>query len=99
MTMTTFVTLYKWTAQGVKTAKESVERTNNLRQQAEKMGGRISTVLWTQGRFDLISIAEWPDEDTYMSFVLALAAQGNAQTETMRAFSAEDMTRIFKKMS
>jgi uncharacterized protein with GYD domain len=30
---------------------------------------------------------------------MGLAGQGNLQTETMQAFSAEDMTRIFKKMS
>jgi uncharacterized protein with GYD domain len=99
MTMTTFVTLYKWTAQGVQTAKQSPERANKAMQQAEKMGGRISTILWTQGRYDLISISEWPDTDTYTSFLMGLAGQGNLQTETMRAFSAEDMTRIFKKMS
>ncbi len=97
--MTTFVTLYKWTAQGAKSAKDTVERANKAIQQAEKMGGRISTILWTQGRYDLIVISEWPDTDTYTAFMLAVAALGNLQSETMRAFSAEDMTRIFKKMS
>jgi uncharacterized protein with GYD domain len=96
--MMTFVTLFKWTAQGAKTAKDSVERADKARQQTETMGGRMSTILWTQGRYDLIAISEWPDQDTYTAFMLALAAQGNLQTETMQAFSAEDMTRVFKKM-
>ncbi len=96
--MTTFVTLFKWTSQGAKNAKDSVERYEKGSQQAEKMGGRVLTYIWTQGRFDSLAISEWPDEESYMAFVLALAALGNVQTETLRGFSAEDMTRIIKKM-
>jgi|SwirhisoilCB2_FD_contig_31_34595564_length_528_multi_4_in_0_out_0_1 uncharacterized protein with GYD domain len=96
--MTTFITLYKWTAQGVKNAKDTVTRYQKAEEQIEKLGGRVVNILWTLGRYDIITISEWSDAEAYTTFALMLGAQGNVQTETLRGFSAEDMSRILGKM-
>jgi uncharacterized protein with GYD domain len=96
--MPTYVTLMKWTEQGVKTARETVNRGEQARQAIEGMGGRLHTTLWVQGAYDVVAIAEWPDEDSAMAFLLATGMQGNLRTETMRAFTAEDMQRILQKL-
>jgi uncharacterized protein with GYD domain len=96
--MTTYITLYKWTTQGVKNAKDTVARYKKAEEQIEKLGGRVVNILWTLGRYDIITISEWPDAEAYTAFALMLAAQGNVQTETLRGFSAEDMGHIFEKM-
>jgi GYD domain len=44
------------------------------------------------------TIVEAPDESSAMSLSLSLGALGNVRTETLRAFSAAEMTNIVGKM-
>jgi uncharacterized protein with GYD domain len=95
--MQTYVTLFNFTDQGAKTVADTVARVRQLTAVAEKAGGKVVTTLWTQGRFDLVSIGEWPDEETAMAFSVMIAKAGNVRSETLRAFNAEQMERILKK--
>ncbi|MEP6775951.1 MAG: GYD domain-containing protein [Chloroflexota bacterium] len=96
--MLTYVSLYKWTEQGIKNVKETTKRGAAATSAAERMGGRIINLFWTQGKYDLVLIAEFPDEDTAMAFNIALAMQGNVTTQTLRAFSAADVDRVLSKV-
>ncbi len=96
--MLTYVVLLKWTEQGVKNIKDTTKRAAAAQVAIEKMGGRFITILWTQGEYDLISIAEFPDEYTAMAFTASLAMQGNLTTQTIRAFSAQDVEKILAKL-
>ena len=51
-----------------------------------------------QGRYDVVTIVEAPDESSAMSLSLSLGALGNIRTESLRAFSAADMATIVGKM-
>ncbi len=64
----------------------------------EQMGVTLQTILWTQGRYDLVAVFEAPDEETVAAAMLGLAAQGNLRTETLRAFTAEEMGRVLQKL-
>ncbi|TME96335.1 MAG: GYD domain-containing protein [Chloroflexi bacterium] len=92
--MPTYIGLYTWTDQGVKNVKDTVRRVEEARAAFEQRGARLIAAYWTQGRYDLVSIAEFPDEETASASALALGMAGNVHTETMRAFSAEEMQRI-----
>jgi len=96
--MLTYVGLYKWTDQGIKTVKDTTKRAAAATAAAERMGGRIVTLLWTQGQYDLVSISEWPDEDSAMAFTVSLTSLGNVTSETLRAFTATDVDRILSKV-
>src|SRR5688572_9616779 len=96
--MPTYVSLCKWTEQGVKNARESTKRAEAAKAAVRKLGGKLTTILWTQGNYDLIAISDFPDEESAMAFLLTLGGQGNVRTETLRAYSAQDMERIFAKM-
>jgi uncharacterized protein with GYD domain len=96
--MPTYVSLCKWTEQGVKNARETTKRAEAAKAAVRKMGGKLTTILWTQGNYDLIAISDFPDEDSAMAFLISLGGQGNVRTETLRAYSAQDMERIFAKM-
>jgi|SwirhisoilCB1_FD_contig_31_331834_length_963_multi_3_in_0_out_0_2 uncharacterized protein with GYD domain len=96
--MLTYVNLFSWTDQGAKSVKETVTRTEKNQAFIEKMGGRILNIFWTQGNYDLVVISEWPDEDTAMACLLAVASAGYSRSTTLRAFSAEDMGRFIEKM-
>lgn len=96
--MLAYVVLYRWTDQGVRNAKESVARARDFSAAVEKAGGKVGKIYWTQGRYDLVAVAEFPNEETAMILSLTLSKLGNVRTETLRAFSAEEMESILKKV-
>lgn len=90
--MHTYIKLYTFTHQGCDAdAARWVER---MTATAGRMGGRIRSVYWTEGRYDAVGVEEWPDEDAAMAFTLALAQTDVARSETLRAFAQEEMQRI-----
>ena len=98
MTMATYVILAKFTDQGIKTAKESPKRADAFKQMAKTFGVTVKDIFWTQGRYDIVAITEAPDELTGTALNLSLGGLGNIRTESLRAFSAEDMMKIVAKM-
>jgi len=96
--MPTYVLLIIWTEQGVKSAKSTVDRARHAQQLAQSMGGDLSTIYWTLGSHDVVGVAEMPDDETATALAVAIASQGHVRTETLRAFSAEEMQRILQKV-
>jgi uncharacterized protein with GYD domain len=58
----------------------------------------VKDIFWTQGRYDIVTIVEVPDEASAMSLNLSLGALGNVRTESLRSFSAADMATVVGKM-
>jgi len=96
--MPTYVSLIKWTEEGVKDVKETVKRAEKSTALVEKFGGRFVNLVWTQGTYDLVCITEFADEDSAQACLLTIAKDGNVRTETLRAFSAQEMQRILDKI-
>ena len=96
--MPTYVLLISLTEQGVKSAKATVERAQYSQQLAQRMGGNLSTLYWTLGSYDIVGVAEMPDDESVTALAVAIASQGNVRTETLRAFSADEMERILQKV-
>jgi uncharacterized protein with GYD domain len=98
MTMVTYVVLANFTDQGIRNAKESPKRAEAFKQLAKTLGVTVTDIFWTQGRYDIVTIVEASDESSAMSLNLSLGALGNVRTESLRAFSAAEMTTIVGKM-
>jgi uncharacterized protein with GYD domain len=96
--MVTYVVLAKFTDQGIRNAKESPKRAEAFKQLAKTYGATVKDIFWTQGRYDIVTIVEAPDETSALSLSLSLGGLGNVRTESLRAFSATDMTTIVGKM-
>jgi uncharacterized protein with GYD domain len=96
--MVTYVVLAKFTEQGVRNVKDSPKRADAFKEMAKTFGVTVKEIVWTQGRYDIVTLVEAPDESATMSLNLSLAALGNVRTETMRAFSAAEMTKIVGNM-
>ncbi len=96
--MATYVMLMKLTEQGRKTIKESPARANQALELAKKMGGKVTGLWYTQGEYDVIGIAEWPNDEAVAAFALAAASGGNFTSQTLRGFSVEEMGAIVKKL-
>ncbi|MDI3561277.1 GYD domain-containing protein [Bradyrhizobium sp. Arg816] len=96
--MVTYVVLANFTDQGVRNIKDSPKRADAFKEMAKTFGVTVKEIVWTQGRYDVVTVLEAPDEAAAMSLSLSLSALGNVRTETLRAFSATDMTKIVGKM-
>src|SRR6266849_6228920 len=92
--MATFVTLLKYTEQGIKTIKESPSRLEKAKQALKSLGGELKSFHLVQGRYDAIVIFEVPNDDVAAKFALSTGSQGNVRTESMRAFTEEEYRRI-----
>ena len=96
--MPTYVTLMNWTDQGVRTAKETVQRRDQADALAEKHGARIEEVYWTVGPYDIVAILEAPDDESATAMLLELGSQGNLRTTTLRAYGHDEMSRIIERL-
>jgi|SRR5687768_2663598 uncharacterized protein with GYD domain len=96
--MVAYVVLASFTDQGVRNAKESPKRAEAFKDLAKTFGVTIREIVWTQGRYDIVTIVDAPDESSFMSLTLSLARLGNIRTESLRAFSAAEMTKIVDDM-
>ena len=96
--MAAYVVLATFTDQGIKTAKDSPKRAEGFKQMATTFGVTVKDIFWTQGRYDIVAITDAPDELSATALNLSLSALGNVRTESLRAFSAEEMAKITAKM-
>jgi uncharacterized protein with GYD domain len=96
--MPTYVALVKWTDQGAQNAKETVNRARQVRADFERRGITRFDVYWTQGRYDIVTLIDAPDEQTVMAGLLALAGRGTVRTESLRAFTETEMEQIIQKI-
>jgi uncharacterized protein with GYD domain len=96
--MPTYVLLAQWTDQGIRNVKDTVTRTGQVQAAAEQSGGRLIGSWWTQGAYDIVAVLEFPDDETASATAIAVGMAGNARTQTMRAFTREEMQRILEKL-
>jgi uncharacterized protein with GYD domain len=96
--MATFVVLANFSDQGIKTVKQSVERADAFRQMAAKAGANVKEIYWTLGSRDIVAICEAPDDETATALSLSVASRGNVRSETLRAFTLDEMKKVLAKM-
>jgi uncharacterized protein with GYD domain len=92
----TFIVLARFRDQALETIDEMPARSVAGRLAAEALGCKILGTYLTAGRYDVIRIFEAPDEVTMAKVTLALKVRGHEETETLRAFSPQEMGEIFR---
>ena len=95
--MSTYVILANFTDQGIRGVKESPDRFLAFKAMAEKAGVTIKSVNYTVGAYDVVTVVEGPDE-AITAALLKLGSLGNVRTQSMRAFSVDEMKAIVGKM-
>jgi uncharacterized protein with GYD domain len=65
---------------------------------AEKSAAVIKVLCWTIGCYDVIAVFEAPDDESATALSFNVSSLGSVRTETVRAFSFEEMGRILAKM-
>jgi uncharacterized protein with GYD domain len=96
--MPIYITLYKWTEQGIKNVKQAPARIEASIKSAEAAGGKVLGVYLTMGDYDLVAISESPNDETAAASLLGQCMQGNVRSTTLRAFTKEQFAEIVKKL-
>jgi len=83
---------------GLLNINSTTQRTKDFRKETEKVGIKVKDIYWTMGHYDVVIIAEAPDDETMSAMALALGRLGNVTTQTLRAFPIEEMENIIGKL-
>jgi uncharacterized protein with GYD domain len=54
-------------------------------------------IYWTLGPYDIVTIVDFPDDETATAALLRLAEAGNIRTTTLRAFDRDSLRGIIDK--
>jgi uncharacterized protein with GYD domain len=95
--MATFVVLFNWTEQGIKSYKDSPSRVDQANEAWQDLGVRVKEIYWTIGPYDLVAIVEAPDPEALASGLLRLGALGNVRSTTMRALDRAEAEAVIAK--
>lgn len=95
--MAMFVVLSKLTDEGAKNIRNLRRGVEENMARGERLGVKIHGWYLTQGRYDIVVIAEAPDAETMLAQAAGVAGTGNTRTETLRAFTLDEMEQALKK--
>jgi uncharacterized protein with GYD domain len=96
--MATYILLGSFTDQGVRSVRDTAKRAEAAREMGRKLGVTVKEVYWTLGQYDVALTAEAPDDDAMTAFGLSVGALGNVRTQTLRAFTPDEMGKILGRM-
>jgi uncharacterized protein with GYD domain len=92
--MPTYISMLRYTQQGISSIKNAPARIDAAKEAYRKSGGELKAIYLTLGQYDLVAIAEMPNDEAVARMALALGSQGNIRSETMRAFSETEFRKI-----
>jgi uncharacterized protein with GYD domain len=92
--MKTYVSLINWTEQGIRDFRDTTQRAEAFTKLVEGSGGTIRELVWTVGQYDMVCVADFPDDEAGVSTLLQVGSLGNVRSNTLRAFSADEMADI-----
>jgi uncharacterized protein with GYD domain len=92
--MATYISLIRFTHQGMEKIKESPARLDAARKLYEEQGAKLRDFFLVTGRYDAVVVVDAPDDATVAKVALSLGSRGNVRTETMRAFTEQEYRTI-----
>jgi uncharacterized protein with GYD domain len=92
--MPTYVTLIRYTDQGIRNIKESPARLDAAKKVFQAAGGEIKSFYLALGKYDAIVVSEGPNDEAAIKVSLSLGSQGNVRTETLRVFNEAEYRKL-----
>jgi len=96
--MPTYISLMKLTDQGIKDIKNAPQRIEEAVKALEAIGGKLIGLYTVMGEYDYVGIAEAPNDEAAMTFMLGLGSAGNVRTTTLKAFTKEEFAHMVKRL-
>jgi uncharacterized protein with GYD domain len=92
--MATYVSLVRFTDQGTRNVKEAAGRIATAEKLFAQVGARMNEIYLTMGRYDYVVVMEAPDDEAATKAALAVSSLGNVRTETLRAYTRPEISKI-----
>ncbi len=96
--MNTYVTLYRFTEQGVRTIKDAPKRIEKIRQIFKENGAEVKQFFALMGQYDTMIIAEAKDDDLMAKLNILVDSMGNVTSQTMRAFNEAEFKKLIEEV-
>ena len=97
--MATYIVLGKLTDEGSKDIQNLRQYASANMERASKLGIEPKGWYLTMGHYDFVVIVEAPDDETMAAQMVGVATVGRSRTETLRAFSLDEVDTIIQKLS
>lgn len=91
--MARYLSLIRFTEQGIRDIKKSASRASAFQSAAKKAGVTVEAQFWTAGSFDGVMILNGEEKEILRSLA-QLVAQGNVKTESLRALDTAEFSAI-----
>ena len=96
--MPVYVTLFKYTDQALRLAKNFKKYQEEAAKRVEKTGTKILGFYMTMGEYDAAGITECPSDEAAVAASLAASLDGTFKTTTLRAFTADEFEEIIRRL-
>jgi len=96
--MPNYVCLISFTDTGVRNLRKTTVRSKAFQRKMEDIGIKFISTLWTVGQYDMVHIFDAPNDEIAGNMAFTLNAYGNLRTNTMRAFTADEMSDIINNI-
>jgi uncharacterized protein with GYD domain len=93
--MATYIRLIRFSDQAMKYLQQLRDRIAAAKKAYRDAGAELKQVYLVMGQYDAVAVVEAPNDETLAKVALAQAALGAFRsTETMRAFTEEEVAKI-----
>ena len=89
-----YVSLLRYTHQGAAKIKESPARLDAAEKAAEAAQGKVHAWYLTMGEYDAVLVSEFPNDEAAARFMLSTGSLGNVTTQTLKAFTEAEYSKI-----
>ena len=96
--MPTYISLCRWTLQGVTTIKDSPARLDATKKAFAEAGIKVLSFYLTTGTHDMVIITEAPDDNAIAKAMLSTISKGGITTQTSRAFTEDEYRALIKSL-
>lgn len=89
-----YISLARFTSQGLSKIKDSPSRLDAAKRAAEAAGGKVHAWYLTMGEHDAVIVTEFPTDEVAAKFMLSTISLGNIALQTMKAFTETEYRKI-----
>ena len=96
--MATYISLLKYTKQGIENIKDGPKRLDAAKEAYKAMGATLKEYYLVTGQYDAVVISEAPNDETVARVALTIGSKGAIRTETFRAFPEGEYRNIIASL-
>ena len=96
--MQTYVTLWKYTKDGLMDIKKTNKRFELAIKVVKDAGGKVHSAYGLVGKYDLMTVMEMPNEKVAAATILKICSTGRVTSQSMTALTLEEFIAITQKV-